>query len=468
MDTDIQDEVYKDIYPKFFKPGEVNLLGVEDAGTYTDETRDFQLKRAQYCPSVNSLVHPIEKDEYRTKPFVAKIRCSYSSLVDESAGAFFNRERLLLNKWNAENAGRIVLPFLESFETEQERAQVEKDYESNVFVMKVMKQGSYWRGFAERVREHNAKLNAKSKERDPNWIRILGQVPEIFKVSSGVKCRVLLTIGAMHKDLTGMVADRLGDVFSVTDEHFLLGSSDMAGQDLCQCKMAEGIEVSDEEVIKGVFHDMILRNVVYWDRQDESAYNVIGPGIQERLKKAVSETSIEDLCKMMGFSIDESGLSLDESLKVTQYDVNKKVRDHTRANGAGDAQMFNNFIESLEPEGSVIDRSSHPNNVFLDKQFVLFTIAGDFGITDEKDRMIELLWQAIGTMHKSDPSLVGDLRRELVEMFGGRNRVTKKYAMLMSKLAKDTPGSGRFYKDRSNGFKTSKRLIAAANRQFGR
>jgi hypothetical protein len=40
-DADIQDTVYDEIFPHFFTPGAVNVLGIEDAGTFLDHQRDY-------------------------------------------------------------------------------------------------------------------------------------------------------------------------------------------------------------------------------------------------------------------------------------------------------------------------------------------------------------------------------------------------------------------------------------------
>jgi len=127
MDTGFQDELMEEEFPEFFQPGHLNLLGTEDSGSFTDEQREYQLKRAMHSPEVNCFSHPAERDaEFKGNPFLCKRTTCFSALINHGYSAFMNRQRIILNKWNIENPDTIVLPFVESVKDEEALVEAEK------------------------------------------------------------------------------------------------------------------------------------------------------------------------------------------------------------------------------------------------------------------------------------------------------------------------------------------------------
>ena len=390
--SDMQDTVFEDVMPGFFRNKICNVMGIENAGNYTDEYRDKRMQQVANSPralsSYSTYVPSIGDRPGKGINLLA--RYMTNMLAAQGMGSMLMRQSLLLNRWNRKNPNRLVLPFLESFETEAIRSNVDKRSDAAAgAIFFDIKEKIYWKDFVKDLRD------SKDKELDElrheNWVRILADLLSSEIVRNATATRILLTIGRDHSDLTRQIQERLGDKLHLHDDLVMKSKSiDTDGGN------------DDELYLRKILFRFFKHLKIFNDVSDETAFYALDDKFIEAIYGAALNAPLEEICEYLNLSL----VPLDNPLGRNYL---KKTSNSLRLSDL-----------KIQLDGSagtaLVDRSEHPNNIFLTKSYIVNALAVTLKLEKDTTPAFQLLQNLI---EKINPTKLNTLRREVFKFLAG-------------------------------------------------
>lgn len=406
FDTDVQDMLFDEVFPEFFRGGAMNVLVREDAGSYLDTQRDEMFDAAKKKPAIVPARAPIKA------PYFIQVEARLrSALGTVSANSLMGRQALLLGKWNAEHRGTVVLPWMESFPDTETRDAISREADTFT-VIRALRHGASWRAVVAAFRESDGRFLDYINRRDDNIVRVLENLLDRMD-GTRERVKILLNFGSLHAGLTDKIRAGVSDRIQLLDDIVL---SDADTMPLSQ--------VDDKEYLRGLYFKFVVVGFMRGHKNELGRAYVFNRNLRASLLEYVRSLSLAQIVADLHLSMED-----DESEKDVFVDV-----------AAQDA-FASKFLDGNHVGGDVVvDRGCEPNNVYIDKLYVLSSLCMIFGIGEPDDARALLLKQLIDRLVQHNPDNLGKLRAEIlgwtIETANADQAGTERpvWPMLMSKV----------------------------------
>jgi len=458
FDSDLQDRMFDEVMPEFFTDGDPstrNLLGIESAGTFTDQERDDYLGRVGRSP-VNGLitgqVNGVQ-DEVE-----AKVAVLVTVLTNMGNGCLLSRETILLGKWNTENPQRMVFPYHESYPTEVIKDEIGQRSDDLLSVLSLRKDKRiFWRSLVDIARGKSEGMMKFVAERNENWLRMLSDLT-LKAEQSRTRFKILVTLGRLHFQLTEELKRELSDKLVIHDDIVLPDSNSygLYGGDRLMDRQLRGESMSDEDYLRVIFFEAIKSMPLYGQNNDRSGFYAVDRAELAKIWECCANMSVEEIASLLGLIVDKS--------KCTEY---VPVDDVVTGSTSHDEYLAN-ISCSVDCSSFLVDRRNHPNNLYIDRQCVLSLLCHVIGIKGSDWDVICLLKQVVDKIQS--PDLLYILRRESCEFaLNGDHRIPVGLSAVLHTIANASMEErATLWTDTSKKGSAGGRLVGLAKKLFPR
>lgn len=447
FNLDLLHKLQGKIYPTFFQAGDLNMQGIETAGTTLDSQRNAAFNEAQKNPQATMVGTPI--------PLNMPLGAVSTEIVKRITIMFTNaslmdRQGFLIAKWNRENPEKAVTPYPESYPTEEMRDRIAKITDETSSFSLDIPEGKklYWREIIPYLKERFEGGKDTLKERDENWLRMLAGIPEIARNiharKNGTRTRILVTIGEHHRGLSTMIAANLSDQLILRDDIFLTDPHRI-GESHIHDKLKQGQKISDEEYLRTYYYIRRFSGLLFVPDQSGS-YSIDQKKLLELWHEAQT-TDLQKICTELGLSI--SPEDADNVAPIIQ--LYPAIRVPIPKSPAK---------TKLSP--LLIDQNNHPNTVFISKQYLTHTLSSLLNLEgDEKNPLFNLIKQIVEniTAEKVKGINLGTLRKEIFARVEEQQEEAPMLEALCREIAKQNPHKPKLWKDKSEEQIIGKMLI---------